>query len=106
VEDFEKKLSLAETRLGDATQKATSIHLEFLTFFAALIGFTVGSIQIAVEQPFEKAARLIFILSGGLLLAFSGFSLVLHGGNHFFRALVMFGLGVLIVARTLFVIPL
>lgn len=105
VEDFEKKLYLAETRLGDATQKATSRHLEFLAFFAALIGFTVGSIQIAVEQPLEKAAQLILVLSGGLLLAFSGFSLVLHGSNHFFRTLVMFGLGVLIVALTLYVMP-
>lgn len=70
--------------LDSATEKIDESNvrnLQFLGFFAALISFTIASVQIAAAQPPNDAIRLIIVLTGGLLVAFSGFGVLLEGGR-------------------------
>jgi tetratricopeptide (TPR) repeat protein len=68
VEDIDNKL------------KETNIkNLEFLGFFAAIVSFTIGSIQIINNQTFESAMNLIIVLFAALLSVFSAFGFMLNG---------------------------
>lgn len=70
----EEGLASAVRHMDESTLK----NLEFLGFFAGLISFTIGSIQIAVHQNVNAAGRLIVVLMGALLVAFAGFSFILE----------------------------
>lgn len=54
-------------------------NLEFLGFFAAIVSFTIGSIQIVNNQNFHDAVTLIVVLFTCLICAFSAFGVILHG---------------------------
>ncbi len=56
----------------------TNSTLEVVGFFAGIIGFIAGSLSICTStQSFESAARLILVMMGALLVAFTGFSMLL-----------------------------
>lgn len=73
-EDAENRLEESLNRMDGSTLK----NLEFLGFFAALISFTIGSVQMAVSYSPREAAGLIVVLMGALLVAFAGFSFILE----------------------------
>lgn len=70
----EEGLASAVRHMDESTLK----NLEFLGFFAGLISFTIGSIQIAAHQDVNAAGHLIVVLMGALLVAFAGFSFILE----------------------------
>jgi hypothetical protein len=72
-EAVKKDLASAVRHMDESTLK----NLEFLGFFAGLISFTIGSIQIAAHQDVNASARLIVVLMGALLVSFAGFSSIL-----------------------------
>lgn len=54
-------------------------NIEYIGFFTGVISLILSSLQIAANQPFESAVKLIVVLFGGLLCVFSGFGIILHG---------------------------
>lgn len=102
IEENKISLGVATKKIDEASTK----NLEFLGFFAAILSFTIGSIQIATSFTPQEAARLIFVLMGGLLGVFSGFGLLVakpsKGG--YFKAVVVFFVGALVVLSA-FLLP-
>jgi tetratricopeptide (TPR) repeat protein len=88
LEDAGGKLKDADGKLKEADRKLEELvgrlddsiyrNLTFLGFFAALISFTIGSLQFAVHIVPKEAAGLMIVLMGALLVAFSGFSFILE----------------------------
>jgi tetratricopeptide (TPR) repeat protein len=88
LEEADDKLNDADRKLKDADRKLEELvgrlddsiyrNLTFLGFFAALISFTIGSLQFAVRVVPQDAAGLMIVLMGALLVAFSGFSFILE----------------------------
>ncbi|GAA4378701.1 hypothetical protein [Paeniglutamicibacter cryotolerans] len=98
--EFDRKHDEAEAKLAESVSRmdgSTLKNLEFLGFFAALISFTIGSVQMAVSFPPQDAAGLIVVLMGALLVAFSGFSFILerHLSTSSWRVLIAGGVGLL-----------
>jgi hypothetical protein len=102
IEENKASLNAATKRIDEASTK----NLEFLGFFAAILSFTIGSIQIATSLAAQDAARLIFVLMGGLLGVFAGFGMLVakptRGG--YIRVGVVFVVGGLIVLSS-FMLP-
>ena len=105
IEQFVQEVGTTEKELKELTQRTVVRNLEFLGFFAALVSFLIASIQIVAKQPFPHAAQLIIVLTGGLLCAFSGFSMLLHGKEYLARTLIAFLLGSLVIAAGLILVP-
>jgi len=76
-------------------------NLEFLGFFAALISFTIGSIQILNHQDFDSAVKLILILMGSTFCVFSGFGVVLHGIKGKLSNIIIFVIGLIVLFAVL-----
>jgi tetratricopeptide (TPR) repeat protein len=101
IDDLVGKLTNAERKLDDLVGRLDDSifrNLSFLGFFAALVALTIGSLQFAATtvEP-EKAAKLIIVLMGALLVAFSGFSFILERRfeSRTWRVLLMGALGML-----------
>ncbi|MDP9800861.1 hypothetical protein J2S49_000937 [Arcanobacterium wilhelmae] len=88
--------------LGDAKRD----NLEFLGFFAGLISFTIGTLQLGKEYSAQETAGTMVVLAGALLIAFSGFSFIVQNSwNRILKkAVPMGGLGVAAVAAGLVII--
>ncbi len=97
-----EKLDGAESKINEGVKRMddSSIrNLEFLGFFAALISFTIGSIQLAVSQQASDLAGLIVVLFGALLVAFGGFTFIVRRDPRAWRhALPLFVAGLVAVA--------
>jgi tetratricopeptide (TPR) repeat protein len=106
INGYEQQVEKTQQEVRELSQKAFLRNLEFLGFFAALVSFTIGSIQILGQQPFDQAAQLMVVLSGSLLCAFAGLSLLLHGGRQLWLTLAVFALGVALVGSILFLLPI
>lgn len=97
IEELEKQVCKAY----DELESSKTRNLEFLGFFAALISFTIGSVQILSNQSFMDAARLILILGGSLLLVLGGFGIILNGNKELKRSVIVWVLGILIITISL-----
>ncbi len=73
IEKLESVREDSESRLRDLQAQT----LQFLGFFATLLAVIISSIQIATNFAVTEAAGLILVLTGGLLIAFGGFSVIL-----------------------------
>jgi hypothetical protein len=70
--------------------------IELLGLFAAVISFTVASIQLVLNQPFNQGAMLLVVFSGCLLITYSSLSIILHGKTYWQRSLLVFLIGLLL----------
>lgn len=96
-----KLIEQSKTEIDQKFKEVNIKNLEFLGFFAAIVSFTIGSIQIVNKQTFDQASSLIIVLFGALIAVFGGFGFVLHGWNKkSVPSLIVFVLGALIVLLT------
>lgn len=79
IQDNETLILNTNKQIDEKFKENNIKNLEFLGFFAAIVSFTIGSIQIINNQNFEEARNLIIVLFAALLSAFSGFGFLLHG---------------------------
>jgi tetratricopeptide (TPR) repeat protein len=80
--------------LLSAMSEARRSNLEILSFFVAIISFTIASINIAVKFAIEDIALLFFLLASALLMAVSGFILLFesrHALRRFVQAFTVAG---------------
>lgn len=62
-------------------------NIEIVGFFAAVVAFSIGSIQIvAVQENLTYAMQLIVVLFASLLSVFSAFGIILHGWQDWRRS--------------------
>lgn len=101
-DEINKEISNSISKVDEAMIK----NLEFLGFFAGIVSFTIGSIQITGGQSFSSAARLILVLMGSLLCAFSGFGFILHGikKGKILQNVIVTILGILIILGGVFIV--
>ncbi|MFI5695414.1 tetratricopeptide repeat protein [Kribbella sp. NPDC051586] len=102
IEENRLSLAAASKRIDESSTR----NLEFLGFFAAILSFTIGSIQIAISLTPSQAARLIIVLMGVLMGVFAGFGLLVSSPSKagYLRAAIVFTFGSLIVLST-FLLP-
>lgn len=108
---------MQEMKLAMEAQEKESIakNMEFLGLFSGIVSFTIGSLSISgaiAEQSIKHAAGLIVVLMGALMGVFAAFGMILHGfhmvkrdkktqkfeRSFIYRHLIVFALGVLVVA--------
>lgn len=102
-----KSLEEAEGRMDaglERVESGTSSTMETLGFFAGIISFVLGGIDLASNYPFEEAARLIMVLMGSLLVAFAGFSYLLDRHRADRKAFAVAGLGAALIGVVLYVL--
>lgn len=80
--------SLAEAK--EQISALSTRNLEFLGFFAAILSFTLGSLQIAGSYSARDARLLIVALMGALLVAFSGFAILVGTADRAARVRMAF----------------
>jgi division protein CdvB (Snf7/Vps24/ESCRT-III family) len=94
--DLENTIDDLETE----TQNIQTRMLQFLGFFAGLIGVVVTTAQVTLSvDSVVEGTSLILVLVGGLVVAFSGFSFILPrpGDDDVDRAVFAFVIGALLV---------
>ena len=95
------KLDSDTEHVKDQIQGALQQTFQFISFFAAILAVVLTSVQIAASVPsLQTATLLILTLIGGLMVAFSGFSLLFR--DHFdrgyvFRLIIVVIVGIVIV---------
>ena len=89
-----------KSEIDRAAANAQKGNLEILSFFVAIMTFTIGGVSILKNYTIIEAIQLIFILSTSLLIVISGATLVLDGDNKFkrFTYSILFALILLILA--------
>ena len=103
INNFKAELSEYDTKLHKSMNDLKKSNLEFLGFFAALISFTIGSIQIVNNQTFIDAIQLILIFSASLLCSFGGFGIIINGATKNYRSYVIFFLGLIMIVFVVFI---
>jgi len=94
VQDGKRSIQSAVDGVRRITEEARTRNLEFLGFFAAIISFTIGGLQLAQRQPVLQSAQLIIVLASALLVSFSGLGIMLYGTPYTRRALLLLGVGI------------
>lgn len=77
VKDFEKEIK-------EDLERSKFRYIEILAFFASIMAFIIGSIQMGgseAKTPFIEKAALLLVLSGSLTLSFSLFRLLISHNN-------------------------
>lgn len=100
IDEIENTRAKSEERIRNLQTQT----LQFLGFFATLIAVIISSVQIATTLAVLEAAILISILTGGLLVAFGGFSFILPGEKVLRRSAAVFGAGFCLVVVGLLVL--
>ncbi|MEG0836096.1 MAG: hypothetical protein RR413_11700 [Christensenellaceae bacterium] len=100
---IEYEMKVQRKQIDSSLNEMNTKNLEFLGFFAAVVSFTIGSIQIVKEFQFETVATLIIVLTGCLMTAFGGFGFLLHGLNRekLFSTFLVIIFGVMIIVAAL-----
>jgi len=100
----EEKLSYTIDYIGKARQETEeqlkqfrNESLQFLGLFAAIVSFTVGSIQFIAKQPFEQGILLLLVFSGSLLCIYAGLSIMLYGRSFLSRILAILVLAAILI---------
>lgn len=98
LKKYDETIKVTKNEIDKKFQENSIKYLEFLGFFAAVVSFTIGSIQIINNQSFSDAKNLIVILFAVLLCVFSSFGILLHGfGKRTLPNAVIFGIGLIII---------
>jgi tetratricopeptide (TPR) repeat protein len=87
-DDLKKNI---KSEIDKAAAEARRSNLEILSFFVAIISFTIGGISIAQNYQVSQAIQLILVLSSCLLIVISGATLIFNGTgkvNRFFFSLL------------------
>ncbi len=89
-----------KNEIDKAAAEARKNNLEILSFFVAIISFTIGGISILKNFAITEAIQLIFVLSASLLIVISGATLIFDGNHKFKRFLysIIFAILLLILA--------
>lgn len=79
LRNIKQEFNSLESELDSTIDKYRKNNLSFIGFFAALITLVVASVEIinGTESTIRESGRLIIMLSGGMLVAFGGFGLIL-----------------------------
>ncbi|WP_424000668.1 hypothetical protein ACOZ4I_14285 [Haloarcula salina] len=79
LRSIKQEFDSLESELDSTLDKYRKNNLSFIGFFAALITLVVASVEIinGTESTIRESGRLIIMLSGGMLVAFGGFGLIL-----------------------------
>lgn len=78
IDSIKNQVSDIEEELNQTVDKYRTQVLQFIAFFAALITVATASIQIVQKTAtFGEAGKLILVFTGGLLIAFGGFGVLL-----------------------------
>ena len=108
--EAERRLDAALSRKIEEMQghidDTKNSNIEFLGFFAAIITFTLGSFQLVGGKSFLESAQLIFILVSGLIIAFSGLTLLVHRRPQIHKSLFLFLLGAAVFFFSIKLVPL
>jgi tetratricopeptide (TPR) repeat protein len=82
--ELDSKLSEAISQINEAEQKTRerieaqqSRTLQFLGFFAAILGVIITSAQILIQISLPGSLQLVLLLNGSLLVVFAGFTAML-----------------------------
>jgi hypothetical protein len=70
-----------KNEIEKAAADASKNNLEILSFFVAIISFTIGGISIAQNYVVIQAMQLIFVLSASLLIVISGATFLFDRSN-------------------------
>jgi tetratricopeptide (TPR) repeat protein len=102
ADELESNIDDVQVELENTSDRFRSDIIQYIGFFAGVITIAVVSAQIStVATSFGEAARLILVFSGGLLLSFGGFSLMLPynlNRQHFRKRLAgLLLIGILII---------
>lgn len=98
LENHEEMITSAKKEIDEKFRESNVKNLEFLGFFAAIVSFTIGSVQIINNQSFENARNLIVVLFAALLSVFSAFGFILHGfGKKSIPNIIVFIIGIIIL---------
>lgn len=112
---IDKQMQDVKLAMDQQEKESMSKNMEFLGLFSGIVSFTIGSLTITgaiAEQSIKHAVGLIIILMGALMCVFAAFGMILHGfrvtkkneeteqieQKFIFRHLVVFGLGIVVVA--------
>ncbi|MGB9859482.1 MAG: hypothetical protein ACPLQP_06065 [Moorellaceae bacterium] len=100
----EEKLSYATDYIAQARRETEeqlkqfrNESLQFLGLFAAIVSFTVGSIQFIAKQPFEQGILLLLVFSGSLLCIYAGLSIMLYGKSGWYRIIAILLLAAVLI---------
>lgn len=75
------QLNIQQAKMADDVHKIRDSlinNVEIIAFFSGVISFIIGSLNLTEAFPAPKAAGLIIVLLGALLLVFNCFSFILH----------------------------
>lgn len=72
-------IAVARKEFDEKTSDLNVRNMEFLGFFIGVISFTLGSLNLVTFDTFEQNAKLIVVLMGALMIAFSCFGFILYG---------------------------
>lgn len=78
MKDHEEKIDLKNEMMLEKMDEMNIKMIEMLGLFAGLIGFVVGGLQVASNQSFHDASRLIIVFMGALICAYSSFGFIVH----------------------------
>lgn len=76
---LENEIHRATADMEEKTAELNVKNMEFLAFFIGVISFTLGSLNLTGFDNFGDNARLIVVLMGALMVAFSCFGFILYG---------------------------
>ncbi|MGN8217171.1 hypothetical protein ACTG0T_02300 [Halococcus morrhuae DSM 1307] len=101
VSDLEQRVEETKQSIDNASERYRDQALQFIGFFAAVVAVILSSIEIATSfSSFAEAGGLLLILTGGIILAFSGLSFSLRysrSGGYNRRLLLLPAVGILLI---------
>jgi tetratricopeptide (TPR) repeat protein len=81
VELATEQLDADRRDMREALDRLKRESLMMLGFFTAILSVTIGSVQLLAGQTFQDAAMLIMVLTGAMLVVYSGFSALFSEGR-------------------------
>lgn len=98
LEEFKSSTEKLENELKERMERFRNQTLRSIGFFAGLIAVVVTSAQsIFSTQSVAEASRVSLVLTGGLVVAFSGLGVVLSEENNWVRLVIVAILGILLI---------
>jgi len=91
-EETMNELANKSRDIQQRTEEMESRYIQILGFFTGFLVIAVTTTNVA-RLPFEQAAQLVFLLTSGLLVAISGFGILLPGLKSTKRSIVVMVLG-------------
>lgn len=101
--DVKESMIKSEENMHSSIQGSLNRNLEFLGFFAALVSFTIASVQILTKTSFKEAFELILELGGVLIIVMGSFGIILNGNKYIKRSIVVFIMGIICIALAIVV---